>query len=48
MSEKEHNLLHRFMIYDQSVKMYRTKDKLLLDTKELHIEYFEFIKSTKS
>lgn len=48
ISNKEHNLLHRFLIYDKSVKMYRTKDGILLDTKESHIKYFEFIKSTES
>jgi hypothetical protein len=48
LSKKEHSLLHRFIIYDQSVKMYRTKDGILLDTKESHIQYFEFIKLTES
>lgn len=41
LSEKDHNKLHRYMVYDQERMMYRRSDNLLLlDTKELHIEYF--------
>lgn len=48
MTELEHNLFHRFMIYDQERMMYRTLEGVLLDTKESHIQYFEFIKLTES
>lgn len=36
---KQHNLAHRFLIYDQERMMYRTTEGVLLDTKESHIEY---------
>lgn len=39
LSEKEHNLAHRYMIYDQERMMYRDLDGILLDTKEAHLEY---------
>lgn len=34
----EHNLLHRFIVYDQERMMYRDLKGELLDTKESHIE----------
>lgn len=41
LSIKEHNKLHRYMIYDQERMMYRrTDNNELLDTKERHINYF--------
>jgi hypothetical protein len=45
ITEKKHNLIHRFMNYDQEKKMYRaTRDeKQLLDTKEKHIAYIRLI-----
>ena len=46
LSVKNHNLAHRYMIYDQERMMYRTSITIesfmsneLLDTKERHIEY---------
>lgn len=46
LTELNHNKLHRYMIYDQERKMYRRCDTMeLLDTKELHFNYFEEIKS---
>lgn len=47
MTELEHNLLHRFMTYDQEKMMYRTLKGILLDTKESHVKYFELIKETE-
>ena len=42
---ENHNKLHRYMIYDQSVFMYRRKDtNELLDTREKHEQFIEFIK----
>jgi len=35
----DHATAHRFMIYDQERMMYRTKEGILLDTKEAHVEY---------
>lgn len=40
----EHIKLHRYMIYDQERYMYRTRDGVLLDTKEAHLAYYELIK----
>lgn len=45
LTVSEHNKLHRFMIYDQERMMYRTLNGELLDTKERHLAYFEFIKN---
>ncbi len=44
MSQEDHYLLHRHIIYDQERMMYRTKEGELLDTKERHIDYFKKIK----
>lgn len=42
----EHNKLHRYIIYDQERMMYRrTDNNELLDTKELHLEYYENLKN---
>jgi len=38
---KEHFTAHRFMIYDQKRMMYRTRDGILLDTKEAHEKYIK-------
>lgn len=41
LTVKEHNLLHRHIIYDQERMMYRRADNNeLLDTKEAHMKYF--------
>lgn len=45
LTELEHNKLHRYMIYDQERKMYRsTFDNILLDTREKHLTHLEMIK----
>jgi hypothetical protein len=44
MSQSDHYLLHRHIIYDQERMMYRTRSGELLDTKERHIEYFMEVK----
>jgi hypothetical protein len=49
LSVKDHNLIHRFLIYDQERMMYRRNDTLeLLDTREVHESYIKTIISTKS
>ena len=45
LSINDHNFLHRNLIYEQELMMYRTKDGELLDTKEKHIKYYETIKN---
>lgn len=45
LSESDHNTLHRFMVYDQERKMYRTLEGVLLDTKEAHINYLNTVKN---
>ncbi len=48
LSKSDHYFLHRHIIYDQQFKMYRRKDNgTLLNTKDKHIEYFNFIKLWK-
>jgi hypothetical protein len=44
LSILEHRKLHRYMIYDQERMMYRTVDGVLLDTKDLHLKYYESLK----
>ena len=39
----DHTTIHRFIIYDQERKMYRTTENILLDTKERHVEYISLI-----
>ena len=39
LSIKEHNFVHRNIIYEQELMMYRTKDGELLDNKEKHLNY---------
>lgn len=44
LPRKDHFKLHRFIEYDQPVMMYRRIDNNeLLDTKQKHIEYMDFI-----
>lgn len=47
LSKKDHMKSHRFIVYDQERKMYRTHDtNILLDTKEQHEKYiFNCIKN---
>ena len=48
LSIKEHNFLHRHMIYDAERFMYRRCDNnQLLDTKESHLEYFNYLLKTQ-
>ena len=44
LSIRDHNFLHRFIVYDQERMMYRQLDGILLDTKERHLQYFEYCK----
>ncbi len=41
LSKKDHATAHRFLIYDQERKMYRTTQNILLDTKQAHIDYIQ-------
>lgn len=45
---KIHALIHRYMKYDQNVKMYKDKLGNLLDTKDKHINYINYILSLDS
>jgi hypothetical protein len=45
LSKKDHNTIHRFMIYDQERMMYRALSGELLDSRELHETYIsQYIK----
>jgi hypothetical protein len=44
LSVKDHNLLHRNMIYDQDLMMYRDLKGNLLNTKESHLKLLILIK----
>lgn len=44
ISNSDHALLHRYIVYDQERRMYRTLEGILLDTRESHIEHFNLIK----
>lgn len=46
LSVADHNFLHRYIKYDQERMMYRGLDGVLLDEKEKHINYFNFLKTT--
>jgi hypothetical protein len=39
----DHNRIHRYTIYDQERKMYRTTDGVLLDTKEQCLVYYKHV-----
>ncbi len=39
LSIKDHNFVHRYIIYDTELMMYKTKDGELLDSKEKHHNY---------
>jgi hypothetical protein len=41
LSVRDHKTAHRYMIYDQEQKMYRTRSGLLLDSREKHEQYIE-------
>lgn len=45
LTVRDHNKLHRYMIYDQERKMYRSVfDNILLDSMESHLNLLEKIK----
>lgn len=48
LTNKDHNLAHRYMIYDQERMMYRTLSGELLDTKERHEQYINQIISNNN
>ncbi len=41
VSMNEHFVAHRNMTYDTEAKMYRTHDGVLLETKEMHVEFIQ-------
>lgn len=41
---KDHNLLHRYLVYNQKSMLYEDLEGNLLDTKEKHIDYYINIK----
>lgn len=43
LTPKNHTLIHRFLIYDQSTYKYKTREGLLLETKEQHLNYINKI-----
>lgn len=45
LSTKDHNLLHRYLVYNQGHMMYEDLEGNLLDTRESHIEYYLKIKT---
>ena len=44
LTTQEHNLFHRYLVYDTELFMYRTLKGVLLDSKQQHMNYFEVIK----
>lgn len=42
---KEHNAIHRYIIYDQERMMYRTMDGILLDNNSSHLNYINKYKN---
>lgn len=47
LSKKEHNKAHRFIEYDQSIKMYRTLIGVLLDNRVIHEKYIRLCIQTE-
>ena len=43
LHEREHAKLHRYLTYDAKEKKYRTLEGTLLETKELHCNYYRVI-----
>ena len=41
LSVREHNLIHRYLIYIKEKMIYTTKDETLLDTKEKHLKFIQ-------
>ena len=48
LTRTDHNMLHKYFIYDQNEKLFRTRHGQLLDTRQKHILYFEEISEKKS
>jgi hypothetical protein len=44
LSNKDHNKLHRFMTYDHQYFFYRTLEGKLLDSKSIHLDYWDSVK----
>jgi hypothetical protein len=44
LTPDEHYKIHRLTRYDKKSMMYKTKNGILLDTKEKYLEFYEFIK----
>lgn len=40
---KDHYTIHRYLKYDRHFKMYRTRNGVLLDSKELHESYIKLV-----
>lgn len=45
LTPKDHNRLHRFLVYSQFDKMYKTLNGTLLDTKQKHIDYYNSVRN---
>lgn len=45
IKKNQHHSFHHFIDYDEKTKMYRTKDGILLDTKEKHWAYFNELRA---
>lgn len=43
LSNKDHNIVHRFLRYDKNLKMYRTTQGEILDTREKHEDFIDSI-----
>lgn len=43
LTKKDHSFIHRYLVYDQLLKLYRTKDGTLLDTREKAESYYSLI-----
>ena len=43
LTMKDHNKLHRHLTYVRRNRCYKNRDNVLLDTKEKHIKYLEYL-----
>lgn len=41
LTKADHSLAHRHMVFDEERRQYRTRDGVLLDTKQAHIDYIK-------
>lgn len=44
MHQKDHAKIHKYLFYDKRLKMYRTLDGTVLDTRDKHEKYIEIVK----